>query len=264
MAVPALGAEQKTQAPAEQAAKVEPKADRILRQMSDFLAAQREFTVHTEGSQDIVLESGQKIQLNRMGDVSVQRPDRLRVDREGELAKLHLYYDGKQLALHGEGTNAYATAQAPPTLDATIDMAAEQLGLEAPGGDLLLSNPYAALIEDVRSGTYLGRTMLEGVPVHHLAFRNREGVDWQLWVEDGPRPLPRKYVITSRDMPGSPEYAVTLSDWNLSPRLAQDQFRFTPPRDAMRVSFLAQDTQGGKQQEGGKAQEEEQSRGGAK
>jgi hypothetical protein len=251
-AVPALGGEQKARAPAEPAAQVDPQADRLLRQMSDFLAAQREFTVRTEGTLDVVLDSGQKVQLNRAGDVRMQRPDRLRVDRVGDLANLRLYYDGRQLTVYGEGNNAYATTPAPPTVDATIDMALERLGLDAPGSDLLFSNPYAALTEDVRSGRYLGRAVVDGVSVHHLAFRNREGVDWELWVEDGPRPLPRKYVITSRDMPGSPQYSVNLSDWNLSPRLTQEQFRFVPPRDAMRVSFLAPDSLGGSPQGGAK------------
>ncbi|MBN8226862.1 DUF2092 domain-containing protein [Corallococcus macrosporus] len=220
--------------------------------MSDFLSAQREFSVRTQGTLDEVLDSGQKIQLQRSGDVRLQRPNRLRVDRTGDLARLHLFYDGRQLTLHGERANAYATTPAPTTVDATLDMASQKLGLDAPGADLLVSNPYAALTEDVCSGRYLGGSMVDGVAVHHLAFRNSDGVDWELWVEDGPRPLPRKYVITSRDLPGAPQYSVSLSEWNLSPQLTQDQFQFTPPRDAMRVSFLAPDSQGGAQQGGSK------------
>lgn len=254
-ATPLLGVAQQEQASAERTrsdTQVDPQAQRILRQMSDFLAAQREFSVRTEGTLDEVLDSGQKIQLQRAGDVRLQRPNRLRVDRTGDLAKLHLFYDGRQLTLQGEQSNAYATTPAPSTLDATLDMASQRLGLDAPGSDLLVSNPYAALTEDVRSGSYLGRSMVDGVPVHHLAFRNREGVDWELWVKDGPQPLPLKYVITSRDMPGAPQYSVRLSEWNLSPQLTPDQFQFTPSRDAVRVSFLAPDSQGAAQQGGSK------------
>ncbi|NOK07876.1 DUF2092 domain-containing protein [Corallococcus exercitus] len=248
------GAQQEKATPesTEPAARIDPQAQRILRQMSDFLAAQREFSVRTEGTLDEVLDSGQKVQLQRAGDVRLQRPNRLRVDRTGDYAKLHLFYDGRQLTVHGERANAYATTPAPSTVDAMVDMASQRLGLEPPGSDLLLSNPYAALTEAVCSGSYLGRSMVDGVPVHHLAFRNSDGVDWELWVEDGPRPLPRKYVITSRDLPGVPQYSVSLSDWNLSPRLTPDQFQFTPPRDAVRVSFLAPDSQGGAQQGGSK------------
>ncbi|RKH50464.1 DUF2092 domain-containing protein [Corallococcus sp. AB049A] len=255
-ATPLLGgAQQQEQARAERSdseAKMDPQAQRILRQMSDFLAAQREFSVRTEGTLDQVLDSGQKVQLQRAGSVKLQRPNRLRVDRAGDLARLHLFYDGQRLTLHGEDSNAYATTPAPSNVDAMLDMASLKLGLDAPAEDLLVSNPYAALTEDVKSGSYIGKSKVDGVPVHHLAFRNRDGVDWELWVEDGPRPLPRKYVITTRDMPGAPQYSVTLSEWNLSPRFTPEQFQFTPPRDAVRVSFLAPDSQGGEQQGGSK------------
>lgn len=253
-AAPAFAAEQKPQAPAGPAAKVDPEADRILRQMSDFLAKQREFSVQTNGELQVVLDTGQKIEINRVGKVSVQRPDRLRVDRSADLAKGQLYYDGRQLTVYGERNNAYATTQAPPTLDAAIEWAMDDLGLDAPGGDLLVSNPYAALMEDVRSGTYLGRTVIGDVTAHHLAFRNREGVDWEIWVTDGPQPLPLKYVVTSRDEQGSPQYSVIMSDWSLSPRLSQEEFRFTPPRDAMRVSFLDASSLAEKQKKGGQKQ----------
>ncbi|WP_375758443.1 DUF2092 domain-containing protein [Corallococcus exercitus] len=251
-ATPLLGDAQQTKASTGPTDRIDPQAQRILRQMSDFLSAQREFSVRTEGTLDEVLDSGQKVQLQRAGDVRLQRPNRLRVDRTGDLARLHLFYDGRQLTLHGERANAYATTPAPSTLDATLDMASQKLGLDAPGADLLVSNPYAVLTEDVRSGKYLGSSRVDGVAVHHLAFRNNDGVDWEVWVEDGPRPLPRKYVITSRDLPGAPQYSVNLSEWNLSPELTPDQFQFTPPRDAMRVSFLAPDAQGGAQQGGSK------------
>lgn len=251
-ATPLMGSAQQAKAPADPAEKMDPQAQRILRQMSDFLAAQREFSVRTEGTLDEVLESGQKVQRQREGDVSVQRPNRLRVDRSGDLARLHLFYDGQRLTLQGERANAYATTPAPSTLDATLDMASQQLGLDAPAADLLLSDPYTALTEDVRSGSYLGRVVVDGTPVHHLAFRNRGGVDWELWVEDGPRPLPRKYVITSRDLPGAPQYSVNLSDWNLSPQLTPQQFQFTPLSDAMRVSFITPNPQGGKPEGGAK------------
>ncbi|MCY1041959.1 DUF2092 domain-containing protein [Corallococcus sp. bb12-1] len=65
---PLLGGAQE-KAPAEPTARIDPQAQRILRQMSDFLAAQREFSVRTEGTLDEVLDSGQKVQLQRAGDV---------------------------------------------------------------------------------------------------------------------------------------------------------------------------------------------------
>ncbi|MBZ4422881.1 DUF2092 domain-containing protein [Myxococcus sp. RHSTA-1-4] len=234
------------------AAKFEPEAERRLREMSDFLAGQRQLTVRTQGTIEAVLESGQKIQFHREGLVSLRRPDRLRVDRTGDLSDLQLFYDGKQLTLYGEKSQTFAAAPAPPTLDDTLDMASDLLGLEPPAADLLYSNPYAVLRESMRSGTYLGRANVEGVATHHLAFQGDE-VDVQIWIEDGPRPLPRKYVVTSKRVDQAPQYAVVLSDWDLAPQLSDSQFVFRPPAEAQRVSFLekeARDDKGSREQSG--------------
>jgi hypothetical protein len=92
-------------------------------------------------------------------------------------------------------------------------------------------------MEDVVSGTYVGPATVRGVSCHHLAFRGNE-TDWQLWIEDGPRPVPCKFVITSKKVQGLPEFTVEFSQWNFSPRLGDEVFHFTPPGDAKRINFL--------------------------
>ncbi|MFP2924352.1 DUF2092 domain-containing protein [Pyxidicoccus sp. 3LG] len=225
------------------AAKFDTETERHLREMSDFLAEQRQFTVQTQGTLEVVDNKDEKIQIHRQGKVLLQRPDRLKVERSGDLADLELYYDGRQLSLYGKKNHAYATTPAPPSLDATLNMAQDQLGLDPPAADLLYSSVYNVLRDNMNSGRYLGRANVEGVTTHHLAFRGDE-VDVQLWIEDGPRPLPRKYVVTSKEDPQAPQYSVVLSDWDLTPRLSDAQFTFQPPSDAMKVSFLAPDTRG--------------------
>lgn len=214
---------------------IDPEADRILREMSDFLGAQRQFTVRAESTIEYLAE-GQKLQMNRVGDVKIARPDKLRVDRQGDLAEVKVFYDGKSFTVYEEKSNLFATIRAPSTLDATLKMLAEGLELYPPGSDLLYTRPYAVLTEDVQRGRYLGRSMIDGVPVHHLAFSGSE-VDIQIWVEDGPRPLPRKYVLVSKNMPQAPEYSVVLKEWNLSPELSPELFTFETPAGAQRISF---------------------------
>lgn len=86
---------------------------------------------------------------------------------------------------------------------------------------------------------HLGRSVIDGVATHHLAMQGNE-VDWELWVEEGSRPLPRKYVITSKKMEGWPQYSVTLSNWKLVGDLSDDTFTFKPPGDAQKIEFLDQ------------------------
>ena len=217
---------------------IDPRADSLVHRMSDELANLRSFRVDTEAADEIVLQSGQKVQEVSQSRVAVKRPNRLRSDRLGPIADVVFRYDGDQLSLLGKRTGMYATAKAPSTLDAAIDYGRDELGLEAPGADLLFSRPYEVLMQGVSSGQYVGLEPIEGVLCHHLAFRSAE-VDWQIWIEDGPHPLPRRYVITSKSEPGSPEFAVRLSHWEPHATLPDSLFSFTPPAGAKKIDFLS-------------------------
>lgn len=83
----------------------------------------------------------------------------------------------------------------------------------------------------------VGKGVVEGVRCDHLAFRAPH-VDWQIWIQEGSQPLPRKIVITTRDVLNAPQFAAVISKWNLAPKLSDAKFRFTPPKDAKRVEFL--------------------------
>ena len=63
---------------------------------------------------------------------------------------------------------------------------------------------------DVTDVKDLGSGVINGVECDYLAFRT-EDVDWQIWVEDGERALPRKVVITFKDQPGYPQFVAVLN-----------------------------------------------------
>src|SRR3990172_2697515 len=216
---------------------IEPKADQILRKMSDYLAKLKQFRVQTENTLEVVLISGQKLQFDNPVDVTIKRPNKLRADRKGDVFNQEFYYDGKTLTLFSPGQNYYATVQAPPTLDETLDFATEALDLYAPGGDLIYSNAYNILTEDVISGSYIGLSVVSGVKCNHLAFSGNE-VDWQIWIEDGDKPLPKKFVITTKWMTGAPQFTLLIKSWNLSPKLTESMFTFVPPKNAQKIDFV--------------------------
>src|SRR5262245_1150936 len=153
---------------------IDPKADAFLRRSCDYLKNLKSFSVNVDHETEVVTKSGQKLQLLADSTVYVQRPNRMRSDRGGELADVSFFYDGSNITVFSRKANLFATAAAPPTLDAAIDFAREKLEIEAPGADLLYADPYRVLTEDVVSGIYVGRTEIDNVPVHHLAFRGRE------------------------------------------------------------------------------------------
>ena len=215
--------------------KVDPKATEQLRKMSEYLARQQEFVFQAHATTQVIMKTGEKVDLDIENQVAVRRPNMLRSERTGA-ANAALYYDGRQVTFYSRQDNAYAATAAPPTLDQMIDFARDKLGLEAPGADLLYGNPYEVLMEDVIAATYLGKAVIRDVTCHHLVFRGRE-TDWQIWIGDGAQPLPVKWVVTSKKLKGSPEFRVELSRWNLTPKLDASAFQLTPPKGARRVEF---------------------------
>lgn len=119
-----------------------------------------------------------------------------------------------------------------------LDFARRSLDLYAPAGDLLYKNPYSLLLEDVISGLYVGMGIVDGVRCHHLAFRGNE-VDWQIWIEEGSKPLPKRFIITSKWLTGAPQSTVTLKNWNLSPHLKDEYFKFSPSNDMEKIDFIS-------------------------
>ena len=93
-----------------------------------------------------------------------------------------------------------------------------KLGFDAPGADFLASSPLDSSTMDVTSGAHIGMTYIDEVEVHQLAFRGTE-VDWQLWVTAGDKPLPVRYVITSKTLDGAPQYTLQLRNWNTAPQI---------------------------------------------
>jgi len=220
-----------------QPAGIAPEAQRLLKASTDFLASQEQFSADTRNTLEIVLKSGQKIEFNHAVRMSAQRPNKLRAERTGDLVDQLFVYDGKSLTLHNPQDAVYAQVAAPDTLEGMLDFAFTKLDIVAPAGDLLYKNAYDILMDGVTDGFVVGKAVIEGVLCDHLAFRAPH-VDLQIWVQEGAQPLLRRLVITTRDLPNAPQFAVTVTKWNLKPEFGPQTFTFQPPAGAKKVEFL--------------------------
>jgi hypothetical protein len=217
----------------------------ILRASTSYLAGLERFAIETDNVIDVVLASGQKLQFENPAKVTVRRPDRFRAERVGDLVDQVFVYDGKGLTLHDRGRGYYATVAAPPTLEGALEFARNSLDVVAPAADLLDRDAFQVLTQAASSGVYVGPATVGGVRCHHLAFTGPE-VDWQLWVQEGEQPLPRKYVITSKLEPGAPEFSVWLRRFDVAPATPDALFTFAPPEKAEQIEFLKLTEQPGK------------------
>jgi hypothetical protein len=220
-----------------QAQDLDPSATEVLQFMSDYLAATAAFSVNADVDFEVVASTGQKLQFSSYSSLVMQRPSGLYLERRGAVADAEIFFDGSQITLFGRRINAYAQQALTGTVDDAILTVEAETGLPFPGADLLFADPYAVLSEGVESSTYLGTAYIDGVEVHHLAFREAE-VDWQLWVQTGDVPLPMKYVITTKWLTGAPQYEIRLRDWDTSPSIDDARFTFTAPAGATPLEAL--------------------------
>jgi len=213
-------------------------AAKILKAMSDYVTAQKSISISFDSDIEVVTSDLQKIQFTSSGQVLLNRPDKIRVTRTGGYADVELVFDGKTVTLLGKNVNAFAQADAPGTVDQLIDGIRDQYNVSMPGADLLLSRVYDELTTDVLDAKHIGQGVIDGVDCEHLAFRGPD-VDWQLWVETGARPIPHKYVITSKHVTGAPQYTLRVKEWKTDAPAGADAFVFKPPADAKKVEFAA-------------------------
>jgi hypothetical protein len=236
LAVFALSATVSTEVRA-QAPAVDPDAITLLRSSTDYLKGLKQFRVETDTALEVVISSGEKIQFGHRVALTMQRPNKLRAERVGELVNQTFYYDGKSLSLNLPDYRYYATVAAPPAMEAMLDFARDKLNVIAPAADLVYSNAFERLTEGLTSAFIVSAAMVSGARCVHLALRNAE-VDWQIWIQQGDKPLPRKFVVTSKKMAQSPQFVVTLSKWDTAPKVTEAMFRFVPPKGSRKIDFL--------------------------
>ena len=211
-------------------------AQSILKAMSDYVSRQENLSLKYDADIEVVTPTVEKIQFSASGDVTVGRPNKFRVSRTGGYAEVELISDGSTVTIHDRGANRFAQVPAAGTFDEVVDRLRTEAPLEIPGADLLLSKPYEELMAGVLEAKHIGRGVVEGVECEHLAFRNLD-TDWQIWVEVGERPVPRKYVITSKAVGAAPQYTLRLREWKTGVSPAADAFAFKPPAGSSGVAI---------------------------
>ena len=211
-------------------------AKRLLKAMSDYMAAQKALSFEYDATLEVVTKDEQKLALVSSGAVTLNRPDKIRSTRAGGFADVEMSFDGKTLTILGKNLNIYAQQDMPGTLNHLVDELRFKHNRPLPAADLLLSDSYDALMHDVVDVKDLGSGVVGGVECDYLAFRTEE-VDWQIWIAQGERPYPCRYTITTMVLPGSPQYTIQIRDWKTGDEVAATDFSFKNPTDAKKVDL---------------------------
>lgn len=212
----------------------EAQAKSLFKAMSDYLAAQKAFSLDYDANLEVVTKEDQKLALASSGTLTLNRPDKIHATRSGGFANVEMVFDGKTLTLLGKDANLYAQVEAPGTIDHLVDVLRDKYHRPVPAADLLMSDVYGQLMPLVVDVKDLGSGVIRGVECDHLAFRTQE-VDWQIWIAQGDRPYPCRYVITSKKVTGWPQYSIDVTAWKTGAEVVSDDFSFEIPMGAKKV-----------------------------
>jgi hypothetical protein len=213
----------------------EAQAKSLFKAMSDYLAAQKAISFDYDTNLEIVSTQQQKVGLASSGTLTLNRPDKLHVTRTGGFANVEMVFDGKTLTLLGKNSDLYAQIEAPGTIDQLVDVLRDKYHRPVPAADLLMSDPYKELMPLVTDVKDLGSGVIQGIECDHLAFRTK-GVDWQIWIAQGGRPYPCRYVITSKKVTGWPQYTLDIRGWKAGTEVASDGFKLEIPSGAKKLA----------------------------
>ena len=213
---------------------ISPDAQAVLDKMTAYMRTLKSYSIDSHSTRDEVVAFGYKVQHNEHSTVTVQLPNKLRAELSGDLRDRTVVYDGSKIAIYSPDDDVYARSSAPDSVNKLINNLLDA-GVEMPMVDVLYQTGDGTLTEEVRGGILVGDSEIDGAECDHLAFR-QASIDWQLWVEKGAKPVPRKLVITTRYAVGDPQYQAVLR-WNLQPKIDASTFAFTPPKDAKEIQF---------------------------
>jgi hypothetical protein len=215
--------------------RVDPEAVAALAKMSAFLRTIPAFQITVQTQRDDVDEYGQLITLSGDATYKVRRPDAFSINLALPSQSGQYVYDGKTLTAYDAGTASYSRFPAPPTIRATLDLAKQKYGATVPLEDLFSWSEGDDRAKALTSAHFIGKTRVAGQAANHYAFR-QPGIDWQIWIADGNKPLPLRIAIVSSKDPARPQFLADLA-WNTAPQFAANAWTFTPPPNAHAVAY---------------------------
>lgn len=213
---------------------IDAKAADLFETSCAYLAGLKGFSLKAELLLDLVYQGKAKVQIARNMDLAVKRPNAFRIDTTGDDMSVTSVFTGKTFTMALLYRHLYNQAPFDKDTDALLDFLAEKHHLDSPLGDLLRNKPCADM--SYASLSYMGLGFVGAARCHHLFFQGGD-IDWQIWIEDGAAPLPRKLVITEKRLPMAPQFTAFLRDWTLAEPAAA-VFDYTPPANFTRDDNL--------------------------
>ena len=215
---------------------LEPKAMDLLKSTSARLAAAKSMSFTATVGYEYPSKLGPPIAYTMRYDVTMQRPDKLKILMPGDGPASEFYYDGKAMMAYAPAENLVAVADAPPTIDAALRTAYNTAAIFFPFTDLLVTDPYVALTDGAILAFYIGPSgVVGGVATDMVAWANKD-VFLQIWIGVDDK-LPRRVRAIYAADPQQLRNELDLSNWQLDVAIAPDAFVSPKAQAAQRMAF---------------------------
>ena len=215
---------------------IEPKAIEILKAASSRLAAAKTMKFTAVVSYEAPSRFGPALVYTTKSEVTMQRPDKLKIVTPGDGPASEFYFDGKVMMAYAPKEDLVAVADAPPTIDDTLQYAFHSAEIYFPFSDLIVSDPYAGLANRMQLAFYIGQSnMVGGTTTDMVAFAS-DDVFAQIWIGAEDK-LPRRMRAVYRRDSLQLRHEMELSNWQLDPAVAQEEFVSQKAQAAKRIAF---------------------------
>jgi hypothetical protein len=215
-------------------------AAKIMVRMTNFISGAPAFSLTSDTGHEIRQENGHVLEFGSHLTLTIQRPSQATgrfESRNGDISNIVL--DGKTLSIYGaiDDISFYDTTRQPGDIDSSLEFVADQVAIPRQLFDFFSNDLTASLLSAVESGYYVGESTISGVVCDHLVLRG-DKEDVQVWIARGAEPVPRRIVISYRQIEGQPRFWAQFTEWNFSPELSDSTFTFSPPEGAERIRLL--------------------------
>ena len=222
--------------PAVKKLQLEPKAVEILKAASDRLAAAHTLSFTAVELFEHLSRQGAPLAYTTKYEVTLQRPDKLRVLMPADGSASDFYYDGKTMTAFAPAENLVATTDAPATIDAAMEKAYHLAAIYFPFDDLIVANPYGDLAPGLKHAYYIGQSRVVGGTTTDMVAYAGDGVFVQIWIGAEDK-LPRLMRAVFLDDPDRLRHELALSGWKLDETVPADAFAPANVANAKKIPF---------------------------
>lgn len=219
---------------------LEPKAIELLKASCARLAAAHSMSFTAEVTYESPSRIGFPLAYTTKSEVVMQRPNKLRVITLGDGPASEFYYDGKMMMAYAPAEDLVAVADAPPTLDETMEVAYHNAAIYFPFDDVIVSDPYKDISDGLRTAFYIGQSNVVGGTTTDMVAYDTGGVFVEAWIGTEDK-LPRMLRAIFADDPMKLRHRLELSNWHIDPNVTADFFTSEKANNAKHIKFARPD-----------------------